>query len=202
MAANSRSAATSRSGPVRSEAARQAILQAAIEILAERGYDHLAIEGIAARAGVGKQTIYRWWKSKSAIIAEALLEGMILRERLDVPNTGDIRRDLTSWFRAITEVLLSPQGEGLARSLIAAATDNADVAQRLRDTIAGSGSGALSARLTAAIGSEPNLQPGAPVDDIAEALVGALLLRALSRSSLDEAAISALVTVAVGPRPE
>ena len=143
-------AASSRSGPVRSEAARQAILQAAVEMLAERGYDHLAIEGIASRAGVGKQTIYRWWKSKSAIIAEALLEGMILAERLEVPDTGVVRRDLTAWLRAVGDVLLSPQGESLARSLIAAATDNADVGQRLRDVIAGSGSGAVSTRLTAA----------------------------------------------------
>ncbi|SDQ09569.1 DNA-binding transcriptional regulator, AcrR family [Leucobacter chromiiresistens] len=184
---------------MRSEAARQAILQAAIEMLAERGYDHLAIEGIASRAGVGKQTIYRWWKSKSAIIAEALLEGMILGERLEVPDTGDVRRDLTTWLRAVGDVLLSPQGEGLVRSLIAAATDNADVGQRLRDAIAGSGSGALSTRLAAAIGSEPHLPEGAPIDDISEALVGALLLRALSRSPLDDHAIAALVVVAVGP---
>ncbi|WP_053385602.1 TetR/AcrR family transcriptional regulator [Leucobacter japonicus] len=189
--------ASTRSGPVRSEAARQAILTAAVELLAERGYDHLAIEGIAARAGVGKQTIYRWWRSKSAIIAEALLEGMILRERLDLPNTGDVRADLSTWLEAIGEVLLSPQGEGLARSLIAAATDNADVGRRLRDAIAGSG--ALSTRLHAASGTEPNLTPGAPIDEIAEALVGALLLRALSRSPLDDAAIRGLITVALGP---
>lgn len=189
--------APTRSGPIRSEAARQAILSAAVELLAERGYEHLAIEGIAARAGVGKQTIYRWWRSKSAILAECLLEGMILRERLDMPDTGDVRSDLTAWLRSIGEVLLSEQGEGLARSLIAAATENAEVGQRLRDAIAGSG--ALSVRLTAAIGTEAGLPPGAPVDEIAEALIGALLLRALSRSALDERAIEGLVTVALGP---
>ena len=189
-------AVSSRSGPVRSEAARQAILQASADLLAERGYDHLTIEGIAASAGVGKQTIYRWWPSKSAIIAEALLEGRILKHRLDIPDTGDIRRDLTEWLRAIGEVILSPQGEGLARSLIAAATDNADVGRRLRDAIAGSG--ALSTRLISAVGTEPQLQAGARVNEIAEALVGALLLRALSRTPLDERSIEALVIVVLG----
>ncbi|WP_336659966.1 TetR/AcrR family transcriptional regulator [Leucobacter sp. USHLN153] len=188
--------ATTRSGPVRSEAARRAILSAAVELLAERGYDQLAIEAIASRAGVGKQTIYRWWGSKSAIIAEALLEGMILRERLDVPNTGDIRADLGAWLREIGDVLLSKQGQGLARSLIAAATDNAEVGQRLRDAIAGSG--ALSTRLTAAIENESRLAADAPIDEIAESLVGALLLRALSRSQLDDDAIEGLITVALG----
>jgi len=61
-----------RSGPVRSEAARQAILEATARLLVERGYDHLTMEGIAATAGVGKQTVYRWWPSKGAVIAECL----------------------------------------------------------------------------------------------------------------------------------
>ena len=188
---------TTRSGPVRSEAARRAILTAAVELLAERGYDHLAIEAIASRAGVGKQTIYRWWKSKSDIIAEALLEGMILRDRLNLPDTGDVRADLRTWLEAVGDLLLSSQGEALSRSLIAAATDNADVGRRLRDAIAGSG--ALSTRLHAAAGTEAALAPGAPVDEISEALVGALVLRALSRSPLDAASIDGLITVALGP---
>ncbi len=69
--------ALARSGPVRSEAARLAILDAAVALFAERGYDHLTIEGIARRAGVGKQTIYRWWSSKGDVIAEAILEGRV-----------------------------------------------------------------------------------------------------------------------------
>ena len=49
---------------------------------AERGYDHLTMEGIAATAGVGKQTVYRWWPSKGAVIAECLLEGKLLTQPL------------------------------------------------------------------------------------------------------------------------
>jgi AcrR family transcriptional regulator len=186
-----------RSGPVRSEAARLAILQATAELLAERGYDHLTMEGIAARAGVGKQTIYRWWNSKSAVLAECLLEGRLLPDRLSIPDTGDVRRDLTVWLGAIGELLRSAQGEGILRSLIAAATDNADIGRRLRDSLSGSDS--VSGRLAAAIGTTPHLAPGAPVDEIAETLIGAVLLRALSRSPLDEAAVRSILTAVLGP---
>ncbi|MFG6444276.1 TetR/AcrR family transcriptional regulator [Microbacterium sp. P06] len=168
-----------RSGPVRSEAARQSILQATAALVAERGYDHLTMEGIAARAGVGKQTIYRWWPSKGSVVAECLLEGMLVPGRLQLPNTADVRRDLAAWLGAIFEFLDTEQGESILRSLIGAAAENAEVGRRLRDALFRADS--LSERLTAAIGTTPNLQPGAPVEELAEALIGAVLLRALSR---------------------
>lgn len=57
----------------RSEQSRQAILSAAFDLVAESGYARLTIEAIAARAGVGKQTIYRWWPSKGAVLVDAFL---------------------------------------------------------------------------------------------------------------------------------
>ena len=57
----------------RNEASRRAILAAAFELVQEVGYAKLSIEGIAARAGVGKQTIYRWWPSKGAVLFDAFL---------------------------------------------------------------------------------------------------------------------------------
>jgi AcrR family transcriptional regulator len=186
-----------RSGPVRSEAARLAILEATAELLVEKGYDHLTMEGIAARAGVGKQTIYRWWGSKSAVLAECLLEGKLLPDRLSLPDTGDVRRDLTAWLGSVAEVLDGEHGEGIFRSLIAAAVDNADIGRRLRDALSGSES--VSGRLAAAIGTVPHLTPGAPVDEIAEALIGAVVLRVLSRSPLDDAAIHDILTAVLGP---
>ncbi|GAA2076198.1 TetR/AcrR family transcriptional regulator [Microbacterium hatanonis] len=168
-----------RSGPVRSEAARLSILEATAALIAERGYDHLTMEGIAARAGVGKQTIYRWWPSKGAVTAECLFEGMLVPGRFQLPHTGDVRRDLASWLGEIFGYLGSEQGESILRSLIGAAAENADVGRRLRDALFRADS--LSARLTAAIGTTSNLPPDAPVEELAEALIGAVLLRALSR---------------------
>ena len=185
-----------RSGPVRSEAARQAILRATAELLVERGYDHLSMEGIAAKAGVGKQTIYRWWPSKGAVIAECLLEGTLLTNRLRLPDTGDIRSDLTTWLGTIFDLLDSDAGEGILRSLIAAAAEHAEVGRRLRDSLSGSES--VSGRLERAIGTVPNLPEGAPVEEIAEALIGAIILRALSRSPIQPGDADRLLDAVLG----
>ena len=186
-----------RSGPVRSEAARLAILDAAAQLLAERGYDHLTMEGIASTAGVGKQTIYRWWPSKGAVVAECLLEGKLLDQRLALPDTGDIRRDLTDWLGEIFALIESPQGEMILRSLIAAAAEHAEIGRRLRDSLSGSES--VSGRLSRAIGTEPNLPEGAPVEQLAEALIGAVLLRALSRAPIQPGDAERLLDAILGP---
>lgn len=62
-------------GRPRSEAARRAVLGATLDLVEEGGYGGLTMEGIARRAGVSKQTVYRWWPSKAAILLEALNEG-------------------------------------------------------------------------------------------------------------------------------
>jgi AcrR family transcriptional regulator len=185
-----------RSGPVRSEAARRAILEATAQQLVERGYDHLTMEGIAAQAGVGKQTIYRWWPSKGAVIAECLLEGTLMPDRLQLPDTGDIRRDLARWLGEISALLESGNGEGILRSLIAAAAENAEVGRRLRDSLTGSAS--VSGRLEKAVGTVPHLPQGAPVEEITEALIGAVVLRALSRTPITPADAERLLDAVLG----
>src|SRR6201994_50434 len=70
----------------RNEQARLAVLHAADDLLAERGFAGLTIEGIAARAGVAKQTIYRWWPSKVDVLLDTLIDDT--QEHLAVPDTG------------------------------------------------------------------------------------------------------------------
>jgi AcrR family transcriptional regulator len=83
-------------GRPRSNRAHQAILQAALELLDEQGYRALTIEAIAARAGVGKQTIYRWWPSKAEIILEAYTTYTDML--VPYPNTGSLRSDLLEYL--------------------------------------------------------------------------------------------------------
>ena len=87
-----------RPGRPRSEQVRTAILSATIAELTDRGYAALTIEGIAARAGAGKQTIYRWWPSKADVVLDALLE--MAAELVAVPDTGTLRDDLMAFLAA------------------------------------------------------------------------------------------------------
>ena len=70
-----------------------AILDAALALFGEVGYDGMTVEAVAARAGVGKATIYRRWSSKDDLIIAAIKEVLI---SVEVPATGDIRMVLTS----------------------------------------------------------------------------------------------------------
>ncbi|MCG5216248.1 TetR/AcrR family transcriptional regulator [Streptosporangium sp. KLBMP 9127] len=103
----------------RNEASRRAILAAAFELVQEVGYAKLNIEGIAARAGVGKQTIYRWWPSKGAVLFDAFL---MLSEQPDggetaLPDTGDLEADLKAVLRATIEELNDPRYDEPMRAL-------------------------------------------------------------------------------------
>ncbi|WP_078856505.1 TetR/AcrR family transcriptional regulator [Streptomyces sp. NBRC 109706] len=103
----------------RSEATRQAILNAALELVSEVGYARLSIEGIAARAGAGKQTIYRWWPSKGAVLFDALLalsQGGD-EESGELPDTGDLEADLKAVLRATAGELNDPRYSEPMRAL-------------------------------------------------------------------------------------
>ena len=87
----------------RSEQARQAVLEAADDLLVEKGFAGVTIEGIAARAGVAKQTIYRWWKTKTDVLLDAFLQDVA--EDLTPPDHGDVARDLRAHLRQLAQFL-------------------------------------------------------------------------------------------------
>jgi AcrR family transcriptional regulator len=102
-------------GRPRSPEADRAILAATLNLLAERGLAAMSIEEIAARAGVGKATIYRRWSSKGLLALDAFVTSF--REQQPQPDTGTLRGDLiaalTSWVRAVTETSMGPMLTGL-----------------------------------------------------------------------------------------
>jgi AcrR family transcriptional regulator len=105
-----------RVGRPRSERARQAVLEAVDDLLVDVGYAAMTMKGIAERAGVGRQTVYRWWSTKAEILLEACLADA--REELAVPPHPDPADDLLAYLRALTEFLMTaPAGLGY-RALI------------------------------------------------------------------------------------
>jgi len=117
-------------GRPRSEASRQATLTAALGLAAEIGYGRLTIEGIAARAGVGKQTIYRWWPSK----ADILLEAGAAKADLHVPVTdhGSYGADLRGFLEASYRMASQPGLSDLLRALMAEAQIDPEFGDRFR----------------------------------------------------------------------
>ena len=115
----------------RSEKSRVAIIEATRELLLERGFDGLSIEAVAAKAGVGKQTIYRWWPSRPALVADVLLEDAD-KILATIPATDDVTADLVSWAGTLASALTTKRGYAMLRTLTAASLEHEDTAARLR----------------------------------------------------------------------
>ncbi|OBF91805.1 TetR family transcriptional regulator [Mycobacterium sp. 852002-51163_SCH5372311] len=115
----------------RSEKSRRAIVNATRELLLERGFDGLSIEAVAARAGVGKQTIYRWWPSRPALVADVMLEDAD-KILASVRHTGDLAADLVEWVGKLATSLTTLRGKAMLRTLTAAGMEHEDTAVKLR----------------------------------------------------------------------
>ncbi len=115
----------------RSEKSRTAIVTATRELLLERGFDGLTIEAVAARAGVGKQTIYRWWPTRPALVADVMLEDA---DKLlaSVNHSGDLSTDLVGWVSKLFASLTTPRGSAMLRTLTVACMEHEDTAVKLR----------------------------------------------------------------------
>ncbi|WEH35891.1 TetR/AcrR family transcriptional regulator [Streptomyces sp. AM 4-1-1] len=167
----------------RSERSRQAILEAARALVSEVGHDKVAIEAIAVRAGVGKQTIYRWWPSKGAVILDAFLalgEGAGER-RVTLPDTGNIKADLKTAMRATAAEFAAPEFEKPIRALTIEISNDPDLAAQYREKLARPVDDARKERLRGAQRAG-QLATDADLDLVLEVLYAPLFQRWLHRS--------------------
>jgi AcrR family transcriptional regulator len=109
-------------GRPRSEEARQSILHSTLKLLAEKGFSELTIEAVAARANVGKATVYRWWPDKGALIADAFASGAT--RKLHFPDTGSVRGDMNQQMRQLIKVFRSRRGRIVSAMLGAGQSDH------------------------------------------------------------------------------
>jgi AcrR family transcriptional regulator len=160
----------------RSERARTAILEAALALCREQGYAATTMEGIAKRAGVGKQTIYRWWPSKAAVLQEALNESV--GATIDFPDTGDVVADLRRQMATVAGLLVSDDFSPYTRGLIVAAQNDPQIARSLVDSFIEPRVRACRERLEGAI-KQGQLRADVDLDDVVELLYAPLYYRML-----------------------
>ncbi|MEU6850091.1 TetR/AcrR family transcriptional regulator [Actinacidiphila alni] len=133
-------------GRPRSETARRAVLDAALRLCQEGGYQALTIKGIAESAGVGRQTVYRWWPAKQDVLIDALRDlGLRKAEHLD-PDSGDTLRDVRSLMDATFTLTRQLTGKALI-GLMAEAQHDPGLSDRLQTTVIGPRRQALRAIL-------------------------------------------------------
>ncbi len=184
-------------GRPRSNLAHQAILEATRDLLTSGGYERLSIEAIAARAGVGKQTIYRRWRSKSAVVAEVVLAGYLPIHAGTPADTGDVLVDLQAWVREQVAWHTYPGAVALVRGLAAAAADSDADAGRLYDQLTGPVREGLMHRLAVGV-QQSQLRADADLEAATDAIIGSLLFRVLARSDTSSVNTDSIVEIVIG----
>jgi AcrR family transcriptional regulator len=172
-------------GRRRNDAAKDAILDAAFRLLSDPGTAGLTIDAIAAEAGVGRQTIYRWWPSKGAVVADALARHaqVLVPERETGSFAGDLAAFLTDSFTGLQDEILA----GRLRQIVGEAQHDEHVARLLTDftAIRRAALHALLERGQAA----GQLAPDADLDMLVDMAYGVLYYRLLvGHAPLDEKA--------------
>jgi AcrR family transcriptional regulator len=174
----------------RRESSRLAILDAVLALCREEGYARLSIEAIAARAGVGKGTIYRWWPSKGAVLLEALD-----REAAGwaaFPDTGDLVADMRTTIKDVVRFQANPNFGPPFAALIAEAQQDPAIGPLLLERFFRPRRAPIVERLRRAqeVGQLPETLD---VEAVLEVIFGALFHRLLLRSGPLDAAYASFV---------
>lgn len=178
----------------RSEHSRRAILDASIALVGEVGYDNVSIESIARRACVGKQTIYRWWPSKGAVMLEAATQS--LDPVVAFPDTGDIVADLRVQLLGILEIVTTTGFGPAYRGVIAAGQSDSDLLRAVFDQIIAPNVTAFTARLAAAR-ERGEIRADADVQTLRDVLYGVIEYRMFHAMPIEPGHVDAILDVAL-----
>ncbi len=160
-------------GRTRDEAAHRRILEATYELIGSGDASHAKVDDIAKAAGVAKQTIYRWWPSRTAVIFDALLDGTV--QATPLAHTDDPRADFTTHLQGVIRVFNSPTGQ-LIREMLAASAHDPQTAEEFRQRFWAPRRSRSTARLQAAI-EAGQVRGDIDVELTLDALYGPLWLR-------------------------
>ena len=164
-------------GRPRSENARQAILRSTIKLLRKTGFEQLSIEAIAADAGVGKATVYRWWPSKGALVVDAFASST--QDELHFPDSGSVYRDVSLQMNQWLSVLRSARG-CIVRAIIGAGQSDPELLVEFRKRLLRPRREEAYATLRRGI-VRGELPPDLDLDLVLDMLYGAIYMRFLIR---------------------
>ena len=165
-------------GRPRSEEARLATLGAAVALVGEGGSAVATMDAIARRAGVSKQTVYRWWSSPAEILLEALNEGAAQLAPLE--ETGELEQDLRTFLHRSVLGAREPVGRLLA-ALMAEAQRDPQFAESFRAGFLAKRRAVLRELLEHAA-ERGELKPDVDLDFLVELFFGTLWYRLLAAS--------------------
>jgi AcrR family transcriptional regulator len=117
----------------RSSRTQQAILEATRELLVEGGVQKLTVEGVAARAGVAKTTIYRRWRSKDELALAVLIE--MVEKVVSFPDLGDTRAELVAFVDGAVKILGTTLMGRVMQGLVSDFAADADLARAFRERV-------------------------------------------------------------------
>jgi AcrR family transcriptional regulator len=180
----------------RSEEARLAVLHAADDLLVERGFGGVTVEGIAARAGVAKQTIYRWWPSKVEILLDTLVDDAA--RQIAVPTKGSAVAGTRKYLRALAGFLTKEPAGKVFLALIGEAQHDADVAKRFQERFLGPRRTEERALLRRGV-EDGELPAELDVDAALDALCGPIVFRALTGTRIPRAFVDRLIADVLEP---
>ncbi len=171
-------------GRPRSDRVHRAILDATRELLIQDGFTKLRLERVAARAGVGKATIYRRWPSKEALALELLFE--LAGPHIEVAASGDTRGELKAVVmnsvRSITETPFGP----VIRALLSQIAGNPSIGDPFREMVVGARRAQVALVIERGV-ARGDLRPDADASVATELLVGPVYFRLVFGGRLDEA---------------
>jgi len=159
----------------RDEDARRRVLTAARDLTFELGPRAVTVDAIAAAAGVGKQTIYRWWPSKSAVVMDALIE---LTDPEPEPVPDSTREALRLQMRRVGKMFASRQGQ-LIREVVAEAQGDPALAEDFRRRFFAHRRARAAATIERGIATG-ELRPDLDIEDAVDVLSAPLWLRLLA----------------------
>jgi AcrR family transcriptional regulator len=165
-----------RPGRPRSARADTAILEATLELLAERGLTALTIEGVAARAGVGKATVYRRWASKNDLVRAAITR--IGTQDMRLPDTGSVRGDVVAMMRGRRESASATRAGFFIPRLVGEAAGDPELGPLLDEVLVQPGRRVMRAILERGV-ERGELRSDLDLESAVDLLVGAIVYRLL-----------------------